>query len=121
MANDYQPKFKPGQAIPQVAAGTITAGLMVTVAGVVAGADSITWFGVASQDAVSGQDFGVYTGGVQYLTAAGAISQGAIVKCAASGQVTTATVGTDSQAALVGIAVTAASGAGVQFPVQMYR
>lgn len=118
---DYAPKFKPGNAIPQVAAATIVGGQMVTVAGTVAGANDITWFGVASQDAASGQDFGVYAGGVQYLTAAGAISQGAIVKCAAAGQVTTATVGTDSQAALVGIAVTAASGAGVQFPVQMYR
>lgn len=118
---DYSPKFRPGRAIPQVAAGTITGGLMVTVAGVVAGADSTTWLGVASQDAATGQDFGVFCGGTQYLTAAGAISQGAYVKCAANGQVTTATVGTDSQAAIVGIALQAASGASVQFPVQMVR
>lgn len=118
---DYLPKFKPGRAIPQVAAATIVGGNMVNVDGTVAGAGSTTWLGVASQDAASGQDVGVYTGGTQYLTAAGAISQGAYVKCAAAGQVTTATVGTDSQAAIVGLAIQAASGAGVQFPVQMMR
>lgn len=118
---DYQPKFKPGHAIPLVAAGTVTGGLMVNVDGTQSGADSATWLGVASQDAVSGQDFGVFTSGVQYLTAAGAISQGAYVKCAASGKVTTATIGTDAQSLIVGIAVAAASGANVTFPVKMMR
>jgi hypothetical protein len=121
MTADYGPKYKPGQAIPMVATGTVAAGNMTTVAGAVAAADSVTWLGVASQDAASGQDYVAFCDGVQRLTAAGAISAGAIVKCAASGQVTTWTTGTDAFEKAVGLAMEAASGANVQFAVRMFR
>ncbi len=119
--SDYRPKFKPGQAITRSATGTITGGLMVTVAGAVAGADSSTWLGVASKDCVSGDTFGVYCGGVQRLTASAAISAGAPVKCAASGKVVTYVDGTDAQLRLVGIALEAAAADGDLIAVRMAR
>jgi predicted RecA/RadA family phage recombinase len=121
VANDYLPKFKPGQAITWTATGTVTPGLLVNVAGTLAGANDTTWLGVADRDAVSGQQFGVYMEGVQRLTAAAAISAGARVKCAASGQVTTLTAGTDAYDTLVGIALEAAAGSGSVFAVKLLR
>lgn len=118
---DYLPKFDPGQAITLTATGTITGGLMVTIAGAVAGADSTTWLGVASKDAASGQTFGVYADGVQRLTASAAISAGAPVKCAASGKVVTYVDGTDAQLRLVGIALSAAAADGDVIPVKLVR
>lgn len=118
---DYSPKYDPGHSIPMVATGAITGGLMTTVAGATAGADSVTWLGIASQDAASGQDYVARCAGVQRPQAAGAISAGAIVKCAAAGQVTTWTTGTDAFEKAVGIALEAASGAGVQFAVKFFR
>jgi hypothetical protein len=105
---EYLPKFD--DEITLIASGTITGGLMVTVLGATAGADSATWLGIASRDAVAGQPFGVYAEDVQRPTAAGAIAQGALIKCAANGQVTTFVVGTDTHEKLVGIALEAASG-----------
>lgn len=118
---DYSPKYKPGQAIPMIATGTVTGGLMTTGAGAVCAADSVTWLGVASQDAVSGQDYVAYCDGVQRPTASAAVSAGAIVKCAAAGQVVTWVTGTDAFEKAVGIALEAASGAGVQFAVKFFR
>lgn len=118
---DYLPKFQPGQAITRTATGTITGGQMVTVAGVVAGADSTTWLGVASRDAISGQTFGVYAEGVQMLTASAAISAGDRVKCAAAGKVATLTAGSDAYDRLVGIALEAAAGDGSLLRVKMIR
>lgn len=118
---EYLPKFKPGEAVTLIASATVAGGQMVTVTGAVAGADSATWFGVASRDAIAGQPFGVFADAVQRPTAAGVIAQGALVKCAANGQVTTFVAGTDTHEKLVGIAVEAASGAGVQFPVKFVR
>jgi predicted RecA/RadA family phage recombinase len=45
------PKFKPGQAITRAATATIVGGQLVTVAGAVAVADSVTWLGVATKNA----------------------------------------------------------------------
>ncbi|GGM53356.1 capsid cement protein [Dactylosporangium sucinum] len=118
---DYRPKFKPGEAITRSATGTITGGQLVTVAGAVAVADSTTWLGVASKDVTSGNQFGVYRGGVQYLTAAGAISAGAPVKCAAAGKVTTFVDGTDAMLRFVGIALDAAAADGDIIAVGMAR
>jgi hypothetical protein len=118
---DYRPKFKPGQAITRSATGTITGGQLVTVAGAVAAADSTTWLGVADKDVTTGLTFGVLRGGVQYLTAAGAISAGASVKCAANGQVTTFVDGTDAMLRFVGIALDAATTAGDIISVAMAR
>ncbi len=118
---DYLPKFNPGQAITMTATGTITGGQLVTTAGAVAGADSTTWLGPASHDAVSGQLFGVYTEGVQRLTASAAITAGDRVKCAASGKIATLTAGSDAYDRLVGIALEAAAGDGVVIRVKMIR
>lgn len=118
---DYRPKFKPGDAITRSATGTITGGLLVTVAGVVTAADSTTWLGVASKDVTTGQDFGVYSGGVQYLTAGAAVAAGDRVKCGAAGKVVTLTAGSDAYDRLVGIALEAAAGDGTVFAVKMAR
>lgn len=120
---DYLPKFTGGQSQPTRTAGVggVVGGQIVTAAGVTAGAGALDWVGVASQDAAQGQLFVAYSGGVQYPTAAGAITQGARVKCAANGQVTTWVSGTDAPDALVGTALEAASGAGVQVPVKFAR
>jgi predicted RecA/RadA family phage recombinase len=121
MANDYLPKFKPGQAISRTATGTITAGNLVTVAGAVAGADSTTWLGVASHDATSGQLFGVYTDAVQRLTASAAIAAGDRVKCAAAGKIATLTAASDAYDRLVGIALEAAAADGDVIAVKLSR
>lgn len=118
---DYRPKFKPGQAITRAATATIVGGQLVTVAGAVAVADSTTWLGVASKNVSSGETFGVYRGGVQYLTASAAISAGAPVKCAAAGKVVTYVDGTDAQLRLVGIALDAATADGDIIAVVMAR
>lgn len=120
---DYLPKFKPGEAVTlQVPApAAIIGGQMVNVDLTVSGADSTTFFGIASRDTPAGQLVGVYSEGVQYPIAAGAIARGAAVKCAANGQVTTWVPGTDAFERYVGIALEAASGAGVKFPVKFGR
>lgn len=116
---DYLPKFKPGQAITRTATGAITGGLLVTVAGAVAGADSTTWLGVASKDVTTGQTFGVYCDGVQYLTASAAITAGDRVKCAAAGKIATLAAGSDAYDRLVGKALETAAGDGVVIAVKM--
>ena len=119
---DYLPPY--GSAAPResrTAAGAITGGLLVTTGDVVAGADSVTWTGVASHDAATGESYGVYKDGVQRLTAAGAIAIGARVKCAASGKVTTFTDGTDVHTRLVGVAKEAAAADGDLILVEMAR
>lgn len=119
--SDYSPRFKPGQALTLTATGTITGGLLVTIAGATTAADSTTWLGVASQDATTGQQFGVYVDGVQRLTAGGAISAGDRLKCGASGKVVTLTAGTDAYDRLVGIALEAAAGDGTVFAAKLVR
>jgi hypothetical protein len=102
---DYIPKYSPGEAISLSATATVTGGLLVTVAGAVAGANETTWLGVASRDAITGQTFGVYTEGVQKLIASGAVTAGDRLKCAAGGKVSTLTAGSDAYDRLVGIAL----------------
>lgn len=119
--SDYLPKFKPGEAFTLTATATITGGQLVTVAGAPAAADSVTWVGVASRDVVSGQPVGVYTDCVQRLTAAGSLSAGTPVKCAANGQVTTWVSGTDNYDRYVGITLEAAAGAASVVAVRMAR
>lgn len=86
----YLPKYVPGQAITLIAAAKITGGTLVEVsaAGSVApaGADSAKVVGVAGFDAEVGDAVTVYRGGVQRLTAAGAIPAGAQVAAAAGGK-----------------------------------
>jgi predicted RecA/RadA family phage recombinase len=121
VADDYLPKFKPGAAITRTASGTVTAGQLVTVAGAVAVADSVTWLGVASRSVTTGQTMGVYTECVQRLTASAAITAGDRVKCAAAGKIATLTAGTDAYDRLVGIALEAASVDGDIIAVKMAR
>jgi len=110
--SNYLPKFDVDDAFTLTASATITGGQLVTAAGAPAGANAVNWVGVAGYDVVSGDDFTVFYGEHQRLTAAGAIAAGALVKCAANGQVTTYTSGTDSADTRVGVAMEAASGAG---------
>lgn len=117
---DYQPKFKPGEAITRAITATVTGGRLVTVAGAQCAANAADWLGVASRDAVSGDRVTVYTEGVQRLTATGAIAAGARVKTAANGTVQTFTAGTDAADLLVGIALAAGVDGG-QLDVKLVR
>jgi predicted RecA/RadA family phage recombinase len=121
MADDYLPKFKPGQAITRTATATITAGQMVTTAGAVAVADSTTWLGVASRSVTTGMTFGVYADGVQRVTASAAVAVGDRVKCAAAGKVAVLTAGSDAYDRLVGIALEAAAADGDVIAVKFIR
>ncbi len=121
MADDYLPKFKPGQAITRTASATVVAGNLVTVAGAVAGADSTTWLGVASRSVTTGQTMGVYCDGVQRVVAAAAVAVGDRVKCAAAGKVTPLTAGSDAYDRLVGIALDAAAADGDVIAVKFSR
>ena len=118
---DYQPKYKPGATINVTLTAAVTGGQLVTVAGAVAGADSSSWIGVASRDAVAGETIGVYCEGVQRVTTAGALAQGALLKCAANGQVTTWVAGTDSAEKFIGVLMEAAAGAGSVAPASFVR
>lgn len=90
---DYLPKFKPGQSVTYKASAAITGGQLVEVTGNrtvgPAAADSAKVVGVAGFDAAIGDDVTVFWGGVQRLTALGAIAAGATVTAAAAGKATT--------------------------------
>jgi hypothetical protein len=113
---DYQPLFKPGDAITQTASAAITGGRLVAVSatGTVAtsGADSAVVVGVAASDvAASGDKFLVYPirgGGVHQLVASAAITAGDGVTSTNTGKVKTATTSLATAAAagiLLGIAL----------------
>lgn len=120
---DYIPKFKPGEDITMTAGAAITGGLLVAVTAAntvqhVSGATA-AWLGVARQDAASGAKVAVTSGGVQELTAGGAIAVGAMVIPAATGKVVTVGAGTFGQN--VGIALTAAAADNDKILVKMAR
>lgn len=126
----YVPLFNPGQAITSQASAAVTGGQLLAVSGsgtvAPAGANALNWVGVATQDAVTGEKVGVVSGGVQRLTASGAVTAGDVVVAAAAGQVSTlAAVTTPTAAdvtntrAIVGIALTtAANGALVEIKME---
>jgi len=118
---EYLPKFKPGESITlqTPAPAAITGGQLVTAASAVAGAGATDWVGVASRDVPAGALPGVYCDGVQRLIASAAIAQGALVKCAANGQVAPLVVGTDGFQTYVGKALEAAAGAGSLIAVKL--
>jgi hypothetical protein len=119
---DYLPPY--GSAAPResrTAVGAITGGLLVTTGDVVAGADSVTWVGVASHDAAIGESYGIYKDGIQNLVASAAIAIGARVKCAAAGKIVTFVDGTDVHTRLVGVAKEAAAADGDVIKVEMAR
>jgi len=119
---EYLPIRTPGDALVSTASTSITGGTIVAVSGngtvATAGATALNWIGVAAFDAVSGDSVTVYTGGVQEVTASGAITAGDLVVTAASGQVSTlAAVSTPTAGdvtgtrAVVGVALTTAANA----------
>lgn len=92
---DYQPQFKPGQAVTFAVSADVIGGRLVAVTGArsvgPAGADSAAVVGVAATDAKTGDRVAVFTraGGVQRLTANGAIAAGAKISAAAAGKIQT--------------------------------
>jgi predicted RecA/RadA family phage recombinase len=114
---DYLPLFKPGQDITSTLTADCTGGQLLVVSGSGTAAPSTAatgaWLGVAAFDAASGARVAIHKGGVQRLTAAGAIAAGDRVIPAAGGTVATLGAGTD-YSQVVGIALTsAADGAAV--------
>ncbi len=98
----------PILALPVTLSGTVAANRFVTPAGAQAGADANT-LGVARSAGVSGEKITVDVLGTAIVEAGAAISAGATLETDASGRgVTWATSGPK-----VGIALQAASGAGV--------
>lgn len=91
---EYLPLYTPGQAITLKASASITGGRVVAISGdgtvATAGADSVAWVGVAANDAALNDNVTIYSGGVQYCVASGAITAGDAIECAAAGAVSTA-------------------------------
>lgn len=118
---DYLPKHRPGDAITRTATANLTGGQLITAAGAVAGANAADWLGVAGYDVASGGLVTVYNAGVQRLTANGAVTVGALVKCAAVGKVAPWVSGTDGFERVVGIALDAATADGDVIAVKVIR
>lgn len=121
--SDYVPVFKPGEDLTMTAGGTIAGGQLVYVSAantvlITAGANA-AWLGVATTDATVGQRTVVTSGGVQELTASGAIAAGDVLISAAAGKVAAIGGGT-TYSQVVGIAVTAAADA-AKVRVRMIR
>ena len=117
---DYLPKFTAGKAFTRAASAVIVGGQLVGVSGsgtvAPTTASQASWLGVAAFDVASGDQVTVYTGGVQRLTASGAVTAGDLVVAAASGQVATVAAVTTPTAAdvttsraIVGVALTTAT------------
>lgn len=110
--SEYIPVFMPGQAVTFTASEAVKAGQLVEVSGAYqvkpAVAASVKVVGVAGRDTAAGGRTVVYTGGVQKVTAEGAVNAGDRVAAAAGGKVKTSTT------AVVGVALTAATGQPVE-------
>lgn len=109
---EYIPIFKPGEDITMTAGAAITGGRLVFVSAAntvqeTAGATA-AWLGVATTDAASGAKVGVTSGGVQEVTASGAVAVGDVLVPAAAGRVAAIGAGTN-YAQQVGVALTAAA------------
>lgn len=120
---EYLPLYKPGREITRAASATITGGQLVIVSGsgTVAPGSAAThlWVGVAGQDAASGDNVTVYSGGVQRIVATGTVTAGQLVEAATGGTVATHTNGTNDFN-VVGLALNTAT-AGQLVEVQMDR
>lgn len=106
---EYLSLYRPGEAIPITATAAIIGGQLVKVTGPFSAAPTTAaaddWLGVATNDAAIGAKVTVVSGGVEELTASGAIAAGAVVVSAAAGAVAAGTgVGR------VGVALQAAAG-----------
>lgn len=104
-------KFRPGQDVTFEASAAVTGGQVVIVSGdntvAPSSAASAAWIGVAAFDAASGEKVTVKAGGVEPLTASGAITAGGNVAAAADGKVAAIGAGTADQ--IVGVALAAAA------------
>lgn len=114
---DYSPLFDQSP-LPLTTSAAVTGGQVLIISGSGTVAPSATasgaWIGVAAFDAATGTRVTVHTGGVQLVTASGAITAGATVAAAAAGAVAAFGAGTD-YSQVVGIALTtAANGQPVQ-------
>lgn len=121
---EYLPRYAPGKAQTRSASSAITGGnlLIVSGSGTVAPSSggSLAWCGVAANDAASGDQVTVLSGGVQRLVAgSGGVTAGQTVEPAASGAVVAHTPGTNDLY-VVGLALTTAT-AGNIVEVQMER
>lgn len=108
---EYLPLYKPGAPRTLTASTTVTAGQLCVQTGVgttgpAAGASAAV-LGVAAFDAATGETVTLYRGGVQRLTASGAITAGALLVSAAGGAV--AANATPSAGQKLGIALTTAA------------
>lgn len=104
------------------ATAAVTGGRLVTIDGLHAAADSVTWLGPASKDAAIGEEFIAFVGApINKLVASAAITKGARVKCAAAGKLVTFVDGTDVHTREVGVALQAALADGDEILVAMAR
>lgn len=121
---DYVPVFKPGEDLTFTAGAAIVGGRLVAISGAntvtETGGATAAWIGVATQDAASGAKVAVTSGGVQEVTAAAAVVAGDILIPAATGRVTPIGAGT-TYSQVVGVALTAAAGAGSTVRVRFVR
>lgn len=108
---EHLPIHKPGQAITLKASATVTGKQIVAVSGsgtvAPAGAASTAYVGVAGFDAATNDNVTIFAGGVQEVTASGAITAGSPVVCGANG--TVASSATPPAGQQVGIALTTAA------------
>ena len=120
---EYLPAKAPGRDVTFTASATILGGQLVRISGVgtvaPTSAASADWFGVAANDAATGQLVTVFSGQIQSLTASGSITAGGNVEGAAAGAVAAHTNGTNDFN-IVGIALTSATN-GNKVSVQLLR
>lgn len=109
---DHIPVFKPGCDVTLTAGAAITGGELVYVSAsntvLKTAAATAAWIGVATTDAASGAKVGITSGGVQEVTASGAVAVGDVLIPAATGRVAAIGAGTN-YAQVVGVALTAAA------------
>lgn len=121
---EYTPRYMPGASQTRTASASITAGnlLIVSGSGTVAPSSgaSAAYVGVAGNDAASGAQVTVYSGGVQKIvTGTGGVTAGQTVEASTSGTVVAHTNGTND-GNIVGLALTTAT-AGNVADIQMER
>lgn len=122
---EYLPLYAPGRALTRNASTTILGGQLVGVSGPGTVAPTTTaqssWVGVAAFDANTGDTVTVFAGGVQRLTASGAVAAGDLLIAAATpgqvstlGPVTTPTAAdVTNTRAVVGVALTSSASGGL--------
>jgi hypothetical protein len=108
---EYLPVYRPGQVLTLKASATITGGQLVAVSGSgtvgPAGAAATGWVGVAAFDAATNDNLTIHSGGVQSVTASGAITAGSPVIAGAAGTVVASATPPAGQQ--VGVALTTAA------------